>query len=409
MVRPSSCGTVSEGWQVICITHVITGLDQGGAEAALVRILRGLEGRGFRQSVISLTHRGVYGDLIEEAGIPLRTLGMTDLAAMAYGLPRLYRTLASLQPEIVQTWLYHADFLGLLAARLGGKAAVVWNIRCAALEPGDVPRSTRWLVWLLARLSAWPDAVLFNSTAGLTAHRAIAYRPRQSKVIPNGFDINLWSPDSKRRMKFRTEIGVAKEKLFVIGMVARYHRMKDHHCFFAAAAKICSSRADARFVLVGTDICWSNDALVADIDRLGLRGRVFLLGSRGDIQTVMAGLDCLVLTSTSEGFPNVIGEAMASGVPCVATDAGDAGVILGDTGQIAAVGDFVGVAEGVLKLMAASCKERAALSVRCRERITENFEMDGVVARYGEFYRELNEERNMRRSRKSGRSHDLGL
>lgn len=362
-------------------------------------MLRGLEREGFRQSVISLTHRGIYGELIEATGTPLRTLGMTGITAMACGLPKLYRALGSLKPDIVQTWLYHADLLGLLAARLGGKAAVVWNIRCAVLEPGDVPYSTRWLVQLLALLSGWPDAILFNSAAGLEAHRAIAYRPRRSKVISNGFDIDEWRPDSNRREKFRTEIGVA-EDVFVVGMVARYHRMKDHHCFLSAAAKICSSCTDARFVLAGTDIAWNNDALVADIDRLGLRDRVVLLGARDDIQTVMAGLDCLVLTSTSEGFPNVIGEAMAAGVPCVATDVGDAQVIMGDTGTIAAVGDFAAVAEGVLKLMAAGREERSALSVRCRARIAENFLIDGVVACYAEFYRGINEERNQRRSRK---------
>jgi glycosyltransferase involved in cell wall biosynthesis len=384
---------------VIRITHVITGLDQGGAEAALARVVLGLEGKGFRQSVISLTTRGVYGGLIEQAQIPLQTLGMTGVAAMIGGLPRLVRALNGLQPDIVQTWLYHADLLGLLAARFDGSAAVAWNVRCAALEPGDVSRSTSWLLRLLALLSAWPDAILFNSAAGLEAHGVIAYRPRRSLVIPNGFDIDEWRPDSKRRATFRTEIGAADDT-FVIGMVARYHRMKDHRCFLAAAAKILSVRTDARFVLSGTDIDWSNDELVADIDRLGLRGDVALLGSRGDISTVMAGLDCLVLTSTSEGFPNVIGEAMAAGVPCVATDAGDAQLIMGDTGTVVDIGDYAAVAKGVLKLMAASGEQREALSARCRARIAEHFEIRGVVDRYAEFYRGINEERNQRQPRK---------
>lgn len=380
------------------IAHVITGLDQGGAEAALARVVIGLAGKGFKQSVISLTDRGIHGGLIEQAGIPLQTLGMRGILAMVRGLPRLVQALDGLRPDIVQTWLYHADLLGLLAARRSGTAAVVWNIRCAALEPGDVSRSTGLLVKLLTLLSGWPDAILFNSATGLEAHGAIGYRPRRSLVIPNGFDIDEWRPDANRREIFRSEIGAASD-VFVIGMVARYHRMKDHRCFLAAAAKIRSSRADARFMLAGTNIDWSNDELAADIDRLGLRDRVVLLGSRGDIQTVMAGLDCLVLTSTSEGFPNVIGEAMAAGVPCVATDAGDAQLIIGDTGTVVAVGDSAAVADGVLKLMATSREARDALSARCRARIAENFEIHGVVGRYAEFYWGLNEERNQRQSR----------
>lgn len=384
---------------MIRITHVITGLGQGGAEATLARIVLGLEGKEFRQSVISLTTRGIYGRMIEQAGIPVQALGMTGFGAMIRGLPRLVHALGGFHAGIVQTWLYHADLLALLAARLGGTAAVVWNVRCAALEPGDVSPSTSRLVKLLALLSAWPDAILFNSAAGLEAHGVIAYRPRRSLVIPNGFDIDEWRPDSKRRAAFRAEIDVP-DNVFVIGMVARYHRMKDHRCFLAAAAKIRSLRTDARFVLAGTGIDWSNDDLVAHIDSLGLRGEVVLLGSRGDISTVMAGLDCLVLTSTSEGFPNVIGEAMAAGVPCVATDAGDAQLIIGDAGTVVAVGDSAAVADSVLKLMAASHEERDALSARCRARIAKNFEIRGVVDRYAEFYRGLNEERNQRQSRK---------
>jgi glycosyltransferase involved in cell wall biosynthesis len=382
---------------MIRILHVITGLGQGGAEGMLTRLLVGLDRGVFDQRVVSLTDRGVFGETIEAAGIPLANLGMKGFQTIPRTLQRLRRIIAAYRPDIVQTWLYHSDLLGLAAARLAGDGAVVWNIRCAGLAPDDAPRSTHWLIRLLARFSSFPEAVLFNSVAGQRAHRAIGYRSRVELTIPNGFDLQTWRPDARRRIQFRAEIDVMGDT-FLVGMVARHHCIKDHRCFFAAAARIRSRAADVRFVLAGTGIAWSNQTLVSDIDEFGVRDCVILLDSRSDMIGMMAGLDCLVLTSTSEGFPNVIGEAMASGLPCITTDAGDAGLIIADTGKIVPVGDAVGIADGVLALMVSTPQERVALGVRCRARIEENFGIDRVLARYADFYRDLHEQRKRRTS-----------
>jgi glycosyltransferase involved in cell wall biosynthesis len=378
---------------MIRILHVITGLDQGGAEGMLMRLLFGLDRSVFEQRVVSLTGLGVFGDKIEAKGVPVFALGMTGLGSIPRTLHRLRKISATYRPDIVQTWLYHADLLGLVAARLSGAAAVVWNIRCAGQAPGDVPRSTHWLIRLLARLSFLPEFVLFNSLAGQRSHRAIGYRPRAERTIPNGFDLQVWSPDIGRRAQFRAEIGLP-DNTFLAGMVARYHRVKDHKCFFAAAARVRACHADVRFVLAGQGITWTNESLVADIERFGVRDCVILLGSCGDMVGVMASLDCLVLTSKSEGFPNVIGEAMASGVPCVTTDAGDAGLVIADTGRVVEVGDVEGIAEGMLALIASTPQERAALASRCRMRIEESFGIDRVLLRYADFYRDLHDQRN---------------
>lgn len=368
--------------------HVITGLEQGGAEAMLVRLLRGLDREFFSQSVVSLSTRGIYGDQVESSGIPLTALGMAGFASMPGCLVRLSREVRAFRPDIVQTWLYHADLMGLLASRAGSRASVVWNIRCSSLEPGDMPSSTRWLRWCLTRLSSRPEAVLFNSSAGQRAHHAIGYRPRHSLMLPNGFDLEVWRPDALKRMEFRAEIGVGNDTILA-GMVARYHRLKDHKAFLIAAARLRHSIPGIRFVLAGPGITWLNSSLVADIDRLGLKDSVILIGSRTDIPRVMAGVDFLVSTSTSEGFPNVLGEAMACGVPCVATDVGDSGSIVGDTGRIVAPGDVDGLVMAVEELMASTAEEKRVRSMRCRERIAENFELGQVLHRYAHVYREI--------------------
>ena len=358
----------------------------------LIRLLLGLDRNIFHQRVISLTSRGEFGDTIEAAGIPLDCLGMKGPATIPQVLIGLYRIILSYRPDIVQTWLYHSDLLGLVVARFVGYGSVVWSIRCAALSPRDAPLSTHWLIRLLARFSDLPDAVLFNSVAGQRSHRAIGYRPRVERMIPNGFDYQRWHLDIQHQKSFRAEIGVTDDA-FLVGMVARYHPIKDHRCFLAAVARIHKRHAEARFILVGSGITWSNQALTADIDEFGVRDCVILLGSRSDIVCIMAILDCLVMTSTSEGFPNVIGEAMASGVPCVTTDVGDAGLIIANTGRVVTVGDVDGIADGVLALIACSPDERAELTARCRARIAENFGIEFVLACYADFYKELYEQR----------------
>lgn len=373
---------------MIRVLHVISGLDQGGAEAMLMRLMKKLDRRSFSQSVVSLTSRGVYGDELEALGIPLHILGLTGFASIPGGLARLRRIVKAIQPDVVQTWLYHSDLLGLVAARMAGDAAVAWNVRCAGLGPGDVPRSTRWLTSILGMLSSRPDAVLFNSSAGRHAHAAIGYRPRRSVVIPNGFDLDERRPDPERRADFRSEIGV-DNATFLVGMVARAHQIKNQSTFLTAAARLKEISPGIRFVLVGLNESWDNKSLVSDIDRLGLRESVMLLGLRQDIARVMAGLDCLVSTSTSEGFPNVLGEAMACGVPCVATDAGDSRVIVGDTGKIVAIGDVGGIVSGIVQLMDSGLEDRTLRSERCRQRIVDHFELSHVAALYADFYREL--------------------
>jgi glycosyltransferase involved in cell wall biosynthesis/uncharacterized SAM-binding protein YcdF (DUF218 family) len=376
----------------IRIVHIIGGLDQGGAEAMLVRLLRRLDRDAFSQSVVSLTTRGVYGNQIEALGVPLIALGMTGFSATPGSVIALYRAIKMQQPAIVQTWLYHADLLGLVAARMAGDAAVAWNVRCSLLAPGDVPHSTRWLTRFLAPISTRPDAVLFNSTAGREAHRALGYRPRRSEVIPNGFDLEERRPDAVKRKEFREEIGV-NDSTFVVGMIARFHRMKDQSTFLAAAGQLKAMGQSIRFVLVGLNHTWDNKALLAEINQYGLGDRITLLGIRQDVPRIMAGLDCLVSTSTSEGFPNVIGEAMACGVPCVATDAGDSRLIVGNTGVILPIGDVAGVVAGVSQLMAETPAERSIRSERCRKRIVDHFELGQIAGRYAEFYRELNDRR----------------
>jgi glycosyltransferase involved in cell wall biosynthesis len=380
------------------VLHVITGLGYGGAERMLSRVVLGLNSKLFDQKIITLTDIGAFGEVIKSKGIPVMGLGMSELITIPRVLFELRQIINEYRPDVVQTWLYHADLFGLLATRLGSDARVVWNIRCAELAPGDVSFKTRLLINTLSFLSRNVDAVIFNSNAGQRSHGELGYRPKVGYVIPNGFDLESWRPNDKQRKLFRSEIGVS-EQVFLVGMVARLHRMKDHSCFFEAASVIANIEPEVKFLLVGEGLNWNNTALISNIDKFGLRNFVILLDLRSDIENVMSGLDCLVLTSTSEGFPNVIGEAMASGVPCVSTDAGDARTIIGDTGYVVSVGDSKGIASGILAVKANVEKYGDELAMRCRKRIAESYDIKNIVSAYADFYKGLNEKPKNKRTK----------
>lgn len=373
---------------MIHVLHVITGLGRGGAEAMLLRLLRGLDRQTFTQSVVSLTDHGVYGEAIEADGFRVTAMGLRGMSSAPRCFIGLRKLIQNEQPAIIQTWLYHADLFGLLAAWRTTNASLVWNIRCATLRSGDVPRSTLGLIALLAKLSAAPEAIVFNSHAGMNAHCASGYRPKQSRVIPNGFDIATWRPSPSERLRIRNDNGISPDD-FLVGMVARYHKLKDHRTFLESIYRLGGKYTNIRFLLAGPGIDWDNAELVEQVNAANLKTRVVLLGPRSDIHNVMPGLDCLVSTSISEGFPNVLGEAMSCGVPCVATDAGDSRYIVGDTGWIVPVGDAEAIASAVGELIEANTEERDNRSQRCRTRIATTFEISHVIERYADLYKDL--------------------
>jgi glycosyltransferase involved in cell wall biosynthesis len=297
---------------------------------------------------------------------------------------RLARLIHRSRPDIVQTWLYHADLIGLLAARLAGRAPVVWTLRSSQFELQHYSKLTGLTVKALSRLSRWPAAILSNSTAGMNAHLAIGYRPRWARVIPNGIDTNMFQPSQTARQDVRAELGVGADTL-LIGCIARYDPMKDHLNVFSAFSRVA---ADARLLLAGKGTEPGNHELTGQIGLGRLRPeRVIRLGERRDTDRIIAALDILVLGSAfGEGFPNALGEAMACGVPCVATDVGDNTAIIGGCGRVVPPKNPQALAEAMSQLLALSSDERRALGVRARERIQKDYALSAMVRSYSEVY-----------------------
>jgi glycosyltransferase involved in cell wall biosynthesis len=368
------------------IVFVTSSLSTGGAEAMLLKIVRHIDRGRFEPSVISLTSRGEIGARIEELGVPVTALELKFSARSVFAALRLFSLLRKIGPDVVQTWMYHADLLGGLAARLAGIKEVIWGLRNSNLSEVLNKRSTLAVVRICAVLSAWcPQRILSCSNRAAEIHAGQGYLRKKIKFIPNGFDLAVFRPDAETRVSVRKELGLCPNALLV-GLMARYDPQKNHAGFMAAAAQIHRGIPNVHFIFAGTGVDEGNVVLRTLIAGYGLEKSTHLLGRRDDMSRLMASLDVLASPSHGEAFSNVLGEAMACGVPCVVTDVGDSAEIVGETGRVVSPGDMEELARHVQEVLSLPPEERARLGRQARARMAANYEIGYVTRLYEEFY-----------------------
>lgn len=369
--------------------HVITGLGAGGAEHSLLNLLERLDRQAFPSRVIALGPDGPSGERLRALGVPVQALGLNPRLPNPLAALRLAAQMRRFRPHVVQTWMYHANLLGGLAAKLAGSPPVVWGIHHALGDPAALKRATRAVVAAGGWLSAWaPARILCVAESSRRAHAALGYDESKLLVIPNGFDVQRFRPDPLSRARIRRALAL-DEELPLVGLCARYHPVKDHRTFLRAAEIIARSLPQARFALCGAGVSAENDELQGLVRAGGLEERCLLLGPRADMPALLAGLDLLVSSSRSEAFSNVIGEAMACGVPCVVTDTGDSALIVGESGRVVGPGDAPALARACLEVLCLPPAERAALGRAARERVEREYPLERVVRQYAELYRRL--------------------
>jgi glycosyltransferase involved in cell wall biosynthesis len=342
----------------------------------------------FSNVVVSLTSRGKLADAIERLQVPVVSLELGSVNGFIGGLKHLIQQLRQYRPHIIQTWLYHADLAGLIAQRFVAKSRLCWNLRCAELSKGDISNTTLALRRVLSLFSGVPDVVMVNSNSGQQAHQALGYRPRRWAVLHNGFDTESCHPDPAARAAMRKELGVSDD-VQLVGLIARFDPLKDHANFIRAAGLLVAGRPQVRFVLAGRGVDMRNTPLNREIQNANLNGCCYLLGERDDVPRIMAALDLVVSASYSEGFPNTIGEAMACGIPCVATDAGDSAFLIGDTGLIVPPRDPQALARACETLLDTTGIQRIAMGDAARKRIEHLFSLQVVTEQYQRIYEEL--------------------
>ncbi|WP_417315522.1 glycosyltransferase family 4 protein [Cycloclasticus pugetii] len=373
--------------KTVNVTHIIIGLNVGGAESMLKRLIES-HGRqpDIEHAVISLTDLGVLGAQLREQGVAVYCLGMSSVAkgpVVFFGLRKL---LQRLRPDIVHTWMYHADLLGGLAARSAGLHNVIWCVRSTDIRKGG-SKVTVLIRKLCAGLSGRiPRVIVCAAEASRRVHEAVGYAPEKMQVVPNGFELDKLKCRKGAGPAVRDELGVSQNCKLVIS-VGRYNPVKDHKTFIKAAGKVAAGHGDVRFVLVGRDLERSNTELVSMIDATGHSGAFYLLGERSDVPACLQASDVFCLHSVTEGFPNVLGEAMAAGLPCVTTDVGDASYLLDNPDWVVPAASPSRLAEKLNAMLSLTPAERQQLGAVAALRIRENFTMDVISRRYYDLYR----------------------
>jgi glycosyltransferase involved in cell wall biosynthesis len=299
---------------------------------------------------------------------------------------RLARWIRESKPDVIHTWMYHANLIGVLAARLAGNVPVVWAIHHNAHDPRVDKRRTMLVNRACALLSRrFAARIVFCSEASLRTHNKLSYAPEKMEVIPNGFDLEQVRPDPTARESLRQELGIPAEAI-VIGIAARFHPHKDHRNFIQAAGRLHKLMPGVHFLLFGMGITWGNRQLAGWIDSAGIRERCRLLGLRQDISRLFSGMDIATTASRSEAFPIVVGEAMACGTPCVVTDVGDSALIVENTGSVVAPEDPHALAEAWRALIDAGPVVRRRLGIAARDRVQRHFALPAIVESYQKIY-----------------------
>ncbi len=370
------------------VCHLIAGLGLGGAEMMLCNLLRGLTSLGVQSSVLSLSGSGELASHIERLGIPVAQYGMGYLSCFP-GMRKVVSRLREFRPDVTQTWMYQADAYGGIASRLAGVNKVVWGIHNGGFPPGYSNQKTLLIAKGCALLSRRiPSRIVSCSVAAQKLHESLGYDKSRMVHIPNGFDTVRFAPDAAAGGRLRGELGVA-ENDFLVGMVARFDPVKDHETFVRAAAIFHVHNPRARFVMCGKDVDHQNAAIRRWLGSGGVGGRFLLLGKRDDVSQLMNAMDVVTCCSKSEAFPNVVGEAMACGVPCVVTDVGDCALMVGDTGVVVSPGDPDALAGAWAKLGKMDAGSRRRLGELGRQRVLEHYSLDRMVRRYLELYQTL--------------------
>jgi glycosyltransferase involved in cell wall biosynthesis len=377
------------------VMHVITGLSTGGAETMLLKLLSAASQR-MEHVVVSLGDEGTIGPRISALGVPVHCLGLRRNAPKPFRALSILPLARRIDPQLIQGWMYHGNLMASMAALALRKSAthnmprqklpVLWNIRQTVYDL----RRERWLtaklIRLGVRLSSGPAAIIYNSQTSATQHESLGYRAEKCVVIPNGFDCQILRPDEAARKAVRAELGIADETVLV-GLVARYHPMKDHIHFLKTAGLVVQSHPQTRFVLAGAGVSSTQSELVKAIQQNELGDRVILLGERSDIPRLNNAFDIGCSASAwGEGFSNSIGEAMACGVSCAVTDVGDSAYIVADSGFVTPPRAPEALANAIGRLIEIGRSGRRHLGVKARQRIETEFSLSAIVEKYENFY-----------------------
>lgn len=365
------------------IVHILPSLDIGGAELFAYRLVS--ESRKHAHTVICLRANGILEAKFKSVGVTVYSLNFGSYLNFLREFFFLLKILKSIRPDIVQTWMYHADLIGGLAAKIVGIKKLYWGIRSTSV-PNNKISTTRLLIWFGAKLS-WclPEMIVCNSESAVIAHQRLGYCKNKMVVIENGYETATFYLARNKRQMYRKLLGY-KHTDIVIGIVGRFDPLKDHRNFIEATTKMAADICQAKFLMVGRNISLENKELMLWITQSEYAKRYMLLGEREDIPALLSAMDIFCLSSKAESFPNALVEAMASGLPCVTTDVGDGIRIVGETGVVVPPENSDALAQSLADMAKKGTKERQKLGEQAMVMVQKKYSIQAIAARYEKFY-----------------------
>lgn len=379
------------------VLHIITGLDIGGAQAMLAKLVEAGRSAGVVPTVVSMMTPGEIAERIRSAGATVHSLGMRPGRLSIAAVPRLLRIARAARPDLIQGWMYHGNLAASLAsASLKPQPPVVWGIRHSLNRLDHEKPLTRVLIRAGAGLSGMIDAIAYNSRLAAGQHAEVGYAPHRAVIIPNGFDCSAFRPDPSARERLCAAFAIHPEATLV-GMITRPHPGKSPETLIEAVRLARQAGYDLHLLVVGSLMSHSATELATLRAKLP-PDRLTIIDLSSDVAALLPGLDILALPSWGEAFPNILGEAMASGVPCIATDVGDSRWVVGDCGRVVPPGEPCAMAEGLIWLASIGRDGRQALGQAGRLRISEHFSLAASSEQYTVLYDRLIKERAERRS-----------
>lgn len=372
---------------VLTIAHFIAAPGGGGAESMLMNLVAQMDHTKWHTVVIVMDGRPW-----PEAMDKLRAAGadVHDLEATAFlrreTLVRLIRLLRQIKPQVFQTWMHHADFVGGWCARVAGVQHVVWGIHCREIHrnPGDSDLKMAVFRWLIGTSSqVVPQRILSCSAAAMEDHLPLGYPSAKMTWVPNGIDTDRFVPDAEARATFRKSLHVPLEAP-LIGFIGRFHEMKNLATWLRAAALFQARHPEAHFWLCGGDEWELDDCARAALSVMPKRTQVHFSSFRADPQRVYPALDIFSLSSRTEACPMTLMEAMACGVPCVTTDVGDCARLMAGLGKVVPVKEPEALAKAWEQTLAHPPSPESL-----RRHAVERFDIAVAAQGYANVYREV--------------------
>lgn len=372
------------------IVHIITGLNNGGAEGVLYRLVT--HDNANQHIVISMMNEGNYGPLLEKNNIKTYYLGLNRGKVSILPLIKLKSILKIEEPDIIQTWMSHADLFGGIVSKILGHKNLIWNIRHSKLTYRASNIKTNAVILTCMAMSNFiPKKILCCSERTYQDYAGHGYPKNKMTVISNGYEFDKFNTNSNSRKLIRTELGIA-EDINLLGMIARYDPNKNHHGLLRSLKLVKESNDNFKIILVGRDLNDNNNTIKNKIRELGLEQHILLLNQRNDIPAVMNALDIKILSSISgEGFPNVLAEAMACGTLCVATNIGDSSIIIDDYGWVVEADNDKLLANAILEALELkrNTTEWNRMKVLAKQHIIDNFSISLMVEKYNKVWNSI--------------------